>query len=82
MTDGIPIVYYGQEQGMHGNPNSYNRAIRIPEHHHRASHHQAQQTPTTDDQDGQQLPNSAGVYHVDYGNQHRHSKGIHHIRHH
>jgi len=25
MTDGIPIVYYGQEQGMHGNSDPHNR---------------------------------------------------------
>jgi len=25
MTSGIPIVYYGQEQGIHGNSDPYNR---------------------------------------------------------
>ena len=30
MTDGIPIVYYGQEQGMHGNSDPYNREALWP----------------------------------------------------
>jgi len=30
MTDGIPIVHYGQEQGMHGNSDPYNREALWP----------------------------------------------------
>jgi len=30
MTDGIPIVYYGQEQGMHGNSDPFNREALWP----------------------------------------------------
>ena len=30
MTDDIPIVYYGQEQGMHGNGDIYNREALWP----------------------------------------------------
>jgi len=30
MTDGIPIVYYGQEQAMHGNSDPYNREALWP----------------------------------------------------
>jgi alpha-amylase len=30
MTDGIPIVYYGQEQGMHGSADPYNREALWP----------------------------------------------------
>ena len=30
MTDDIPIVYYGQERGMHGNSDPYNREALQP----------------------------------------------------
>ena len=30
MTDGIPIVYYGQEQDMRGNSDPYNRETLWP----------------------------------------------------
>jgi len=30
MTDGIPTVYYGQEQGMHGDSDPYNREALWP----------------------------------------------------
>ena|SRR5258708_34278357 len=30
MTDGIPIVYYGQEQGMHGDSDPHNREALWP----------------------------------------------------
>jgi len=51
-------------------------------HHHRVSHLQAQQTAPVDDQDGQPIPNTADVHAVDHGNQHCHSEGIRHLRHH
>ena len=84
MTDGIPIVYYGQEQGMHGNSDPYNREALWPSGYQNTTAVRLITKLNTLRQRMVKTDNTylTHIHLVDYNNRHRHSEGICHLHHH
>ena len=79
MNNCIPIVYYGQEQGMHGI--SDHTTVKHRGHLYTRTPPPCISSPSSTGsasryQDEQRLLNTTAVHIVDHGNQHRHSKGF------